>query len=373
MLSQEYFDAIGFGKKSNSKHSSLNKSLNKNNIIRSNELVRDYKLLKKSHSLESIQDFINKKCYEAGILSSQYDTYMNRMKTITQRALSISKYSVEDAKYYLYALEGMPDVKGALQNLGKKAQQIFEKFLAMVSGLGKKAQAFISGIFLKNYVKFYNNFDPSKFNNLDGKVKAVKLPSDITKKIIELPSNAKFVSELGKLLDQNNLKEDISSGASNMGGMGEKETYQHLFGSDKMPEKKEMTVGEFFGGAQKGTKPAMLEILSPNTKKIWDDDIAALKESTNLIKKAIGTLKKKESEANKSDKNAAGEFNKWVSQTRLLLAKAQSQIFTSFNIKVNIAGMVYHAAKVGCGGKASKEANKEGGDQNNNKPEENKK
>lgn len=357
MLSQEYFDAIGFGRKSNSKHSSLNK----NNIIRSNELVKDYKLLQKSHSLESIQDFINKKCYELGMINSQSENYLNRIKTITQRALSISKYSVEDAKYYLYTLEGMPDVKGALSNLGKNIQKLFEKFLAIMAGLGKKVQTFVSNIFLNNYVKFYNNFDASKFNNLEAEVKAVKLPSDIVKKIQSMESNLKLVQNAAsQIISGSNVKsavqEDVQKG---MEGFDKTKVYQNLFGSDKMPETQKMTVGEFFGGAQKGTKPAMLEILSPNMKKSWDEDLKSLKESTNLIKKAIGETKKKEAEANKGNKDAVANFNKWANGVKFLLVKLQSKISDEFNIKAKIAGMVYHAAKVGCGGKASKEAKKE--------------
>lgn len=347
MLTNEYFDTIGFTNKKTNRNN-IN-TINENSIIKSNELVRDYKLLKNCHTLESIQDFIGRIGNEISFLETSSENYLNRLSVVNKRALEIAKFSSEDAKYYMYTLEALPDVKGAISNLGATVRKIFEKFLAMAAGVGKKVQTFVSNVFMKHYVNFYKNFDASKFVNLDAKIKAVKLPADAAKKIKELPSNAKYISELGYVIENGTNKDFLDKSQSEMKGMDSKEVYKQIFGSEEMPKPTEMTVGEFFQGAQKGTKPALLEILSPDMKKKWDDDLVALQESTKLIKKAIDQLKKKESEANKDDKAKMGEFKQWSSNIKLVLAKAQSNVSNSFNIKAKVAGMVYNAAKAGMG------------------------
>lgn len=361
-IDQSFFNLVNKKKYSYSTESwrePLSRKTNK--IVYSNEIVRDLKILRHCNSMESINNFIENRVTDIETLE-QYEANMQaHWKEVSRRAMKIQNVlSTEAAEMYFYSLEAMPDVKGAAQNAGEIAKKILEKLFSLVAGFGKRVISWVNTFFLGQANKFYEKFNASQFTNLDAKVNAVKLPNDIVSKL-EKSSSDQALNTLRDTLKSMNVTRSINKVLKEQADkVNPNNIFQLIFGeagAKGMPKKQEMTVSEFFNGATAGQKPALLDILSPKMKNLWQEDIKAIKELGADIRKAITETQKQEHAS--GDPNAVKEFNESIKGLRFALARMQARKFNDFNAKAQIAGMVYSVAKKGLAKKGKEDKNEE--------------
>lgn len=355
-ISQSFFNLVN-----NKKHSFSTESWRApisrrtNRIIYSNEIVKDLKILRNCNTLESLDNFIENRISEIEALE-QYEANMQaHWRDVAQKAMRIQRtLSAEAAEMYFYSLEAMPDVKGAMHNAGDMAKKIFEKLFSLVTGFGKRIVSWVNTFFLGQANKFYEKFPLAQFTNMDAEVNAVKLPDDIVSKMEKSSSDEAVTNLRNKFKDGNMLyAQDMIKYADQV---NPNQIFKLIFGEageKGMPKKQKMTVSQFFNGIQAGNKPALLEVLSPKMKKLWQDDMQAIKELGETIRKAISETQKDSHERNRDD--GVKKFNESIKGLRMALAKMQARRFNDFNAKAKIAMMVYSVAKRGIKGSKKEE------------------
>ena len=351
-ISQTFLNSIT-NRKTNNSSSIFNKTkFSRENIIYSNELVRDFKLLRRSNTLESIDIFINNRINELETLESFEEMNQLNWKSITQKAVKIDNaISTEAAEIYLYSLEAMPDIKGALQKAGDTAKKIFEKLFSIIAGFGKRVQSWINTFFMKQANDFYNKFPLAQFKNLDVEVTAVKLPNDIVSKL-EKNSSDDAVNALRKQLSTMDFG-DAAKMKETADQVNPNNIFKLIFGDageKGFPKKSKMKISEFFNGAKAGERPALLEVISPKMTGLWKKDVEDLKILGNAIRKAISTTQNKIGDSSQNP-DAVKKYNESIAGLRFALARMQARKFNDFNAKSQIAMMVYNIAKKACSGK----------------------
>lgn len=367
-ISKSFLDLVGGRARSYSSSASFgyNRSVRRRNVVYSNELVKDVKLLRRCRSLESIDIFIDNKINELETIEALSNKFINDLSIKNRRALEIQRrVSLEAANLYYYSLEAMPDIKGAAAAAGEGIKKFFEKLLAIIIGFGKRIASWINGFFVKRYNKFYKDFNVAKFQNLDAKVNVPPIPQEVVKKL-QTATSSKGIAAVQKLSKQITEGQNINTALLDhqmtdlINSINPNEIFAEIFGNSElkgMPKSREMTVSEFFHGAKKGQKPKMLEVLSPATKAVWDSDIKGIKELSAVCKAAMNKIKDVNS-ANKDDKEGMKQYNKAASTLKMALTKMQARRFNDFNAKAKIAGVIYSVAKTGLG--EVKEEKKEG-------------
>lgn len=355
--SRSYGSSTSFGR---------NKSVRRRNIVYSNELVKDIKLLRRCRSLESIDIYLDNRINELETIESISNRYIRDLAIKNRRALEIQRrVSLEAANLYYYSLEAMPDVKGAAAAAGEGIKKFFEKLLAIIVGFGKRIASWVNGFFVSRYNKFYKDFNAAKFQNLSATVNVPPIPKDVVNKM-KTSISSKGIQQIQKLTERIQNGKDISVDSINTlteaaNGINPNEIFAEIFGNSElkgMPKNREMTVSEFFHKAKAGQKPAMLEVLSPAMKDLWNADMKAIKELSGVCKAAMNRVKEVESKAAGENKEGMKEYNKAASALRLALTKMQARRFNDFNAKAKIAGVIYSVAKTGCGEAKKQEGKK---------------
>ena len=165
-IPQIFLNSITNRKTNNSSFISKNK-VNLNNVIYSNELVRDFKLLRRCNSLESIDIFINNRFNEIKLLDSFIETDSIKLK----RSFSLEYLDC-------YSLEGISDV---FKKIGTWILDKINKVIAFIVGIIKWIVEKMKGKVSKSIIEVANSFDPNKYTHFDVEIKASPLLDDKNK------------------------------------------------------------------------------------------------------------------------------------------------------------------------------------------------
>ena len=163
-ISQTFLNSITNRKTNNTSFIFNKTKFSKENVIYSNELVRDFKLLRRSNTLESIDIFINNRFNEIKLLDSFIETDSIKLK----RSFSLEYLDC-------YSLEGISDV---FKKIGTWILDKIRKVIAFIVGIVKWIVEKMKGKVSKSIIEVANSFDPNKYTHFDEEIQAYPLKTN---------------------------------------------------------------------------------------------------------------------------------------------------------------------------------------------------